>query len=156
MRLTTRYLVFCAFVVLFLCTYEIYIYSDSAKKYLIKNFHKKLDVISSQPGRKTFELKSNRKGSRNHSSTKNQNSYLNVTITAEEFRHNPNLKTGNPLIDNYGNNDLTKNGELGRGLTFVGTEKKNVSESMRKYSLNVVASDLIPLNRLVPDARPPK
>lgn len=158
MRLTTRYFVFCAFVVLFLCTYEIYIYSESAKKYLVKNFHKKLDVISSgRPGRKKFELKSNRKGTRSHDrdSIKKKHSFLNVTLTAEEFRQNPNLKTGNPLIDSYGHNDLTKNGELGRGLTFVGAEKRNVSESMRKYFLNVVASDLIPLNRLVPDSRPP-
>ena len=70
-----------------------------------------------------------------------------------KYRNNPNFKTGNPLIDDYGKNDPTKTGENGRGVTFVGEEKKKSDELMKKYNLNVFASDVIPLNRKVPDSR---
>ncbi|VDI51088.1 Hypothetical predicted protein [Mytilus galloprovincialis] len=46
------------------------------------------------------------------------------------------------------------NGENGRGVTFVGEEKKKVKELLKKHRINVLASDIIPLNRLVPDSRP--
>ncbi|CAC5387304.1 GALNT [Mytilus coruscus] len=48
------------------------------------------------------------------------------------------------------------NGENGRGVTFVGEEKKKVKELLKKHQINVLASDIIPLNRLLPDSRPPR
>lgn len=79
-----------------------------------------------------------------------------MTITADEYRKDPNLRTGNPLIDEYGENDLTKTGEMGRGVTFVGKEKAEATKKLQVYNINVMASDLIPLNRLIPDSRPPE
>lgn len=77
-----------------------------------------------------------------------------ITISAEEFRKYSYIKTGNVLIDNYGSNNNMHNGENGRGVTFVGEEKKKVKELLKKHRINVLASDIIPLNRLVPDSRP--
>lgn len=76
-----------------------------------------------------------------------------VTITADEFRKNEKTQTGNPLIDTYGENDPTLSGERGRGITFVGEEKDEADALKLKFNLNVLASDLIPLNRMVPDSR---
>jgi hypothetical protein len=77
-----------------------------------------------------------------------------VLLTAEEFRTIPKAKTGNSLIDDYGQNDQMRNGESGRGVTFFGPEKRKVANFIEKFHLNVYASDLIPLNRMVPDSRP--
>ena len=82
---------------------------------------------------------------------KQRNSSIARTWT--EYRSNPNFITGNPLIDDYGQNDPTKTGENGRGVTFVGDEKKKSDALLKKYNLNVYASDVIPLNRKVPDSR---
>ena len=78
---------------------------------------------------------------------------LPVVITATEFRQQPGLKTGNPLIDTYGDNDVFLSGEKGRGVTFVDKDRDAAMALQREFSVNVMASDLIPLNRMVPDAR---
>ncbi|XP_041367912.1 inactive polypeptide N-acetylgalactosaminyltransferase-like protein 5 [Gigantopelta aegis] len=62
---------------------------------------------------------------------------------------------GNPLISEYGRNDARLAGELGRGVVLVSEEKTKAEWAMREYRVNVFASDIIPLNRLVPDSRPP-
>ena len=84
-------------------------------------------------------------------SIKGRNS--SIARTWEEYKRNPNFITGNSLIDDYGKNDVTKTGENGRGVTFSGGEKKKSEELLQKYNLNVYASDVIPLNRKVPDSR---
>lgn len=86
----------------------------------------------------------------------NKEKFEKVIISAEEFRKSRDIETGNILIDKYGSNDHMNNGENGRGITFVGEEKKKVKELLPIYRINVLASDLIPLNRLVPDSRPPR
>ncbi|XP_063447802.1 polypeptide N-acetylgalactosaminyltransferase 1-like [Mytilus trossulus] len=93
-----------------------------------------------------------------YSSNQNSNKekIKKVLISAEEFRKSRDIETGNILIDKYGSNDYMNNGENGRGITFVGEEKKKVKELLPKYRINILASDLIPLNRLVPDSRPPR
>ena len=79
---------------------------------------------------------------------------LPVTSSAEEFRNQPNLKTGNPLIDTYAENDPSQPGEMGRGFTFVSKEESDAAATLQnEYIVNVLASDVIPLNRMVPDAR---
>ena len=62
--------------------------------------------------------------------------------------------TGNLLIDEYGQNDLTFPGENGIPVPINENERQNVSDVMRKFRINVLASDKIPLNRIVPDSRP--
>ncbi|KAK7491384.1 hypothetical protein BaRGS_00017362 [Batillaria attramentaria] len=80
-------------------------------------------------------------------------SALPVTMTAEEFRSSPTSKTGNPLIDTYGENDMLLAGEKGRGVTFVDKEKEEAASLQELFHVNVMASDVIPLNRMVPDSR---
>ncbi|XP_071091328.1 polypeptide N-acetylgalactosaminyltransferase 1-like [Haliotis cracherodii] len=63
-------------------------------------------------------------------------------------------KDDNALITKYGTNDLRLAGELGRGVVLAPEEKRRAEWAMKKYRLNVYASDIIPLNRLVPDSRP--
>lgn len=79
-----------------------------------------------------------------------------VVLTDSEFRANPLIKTENTLIDNYGMNDVTKAGENGRGIIFSAKEKERTKSILAKYKLNTLASDLIPLNRKVPDSRLPR
>ena len=86
-----------------------------------------------------------------NTTSKGKNNIL--TRTWEEYRRNPEFTTGNALIDEYGKNDLTKTGENGRGVLFAGREKKKSEELLKEYNLNVYASDLIPLNRKIPDSR---
>nr|KAG5702865.1 hypothetical protein BaRGS_019084 [Batillaria attramentaria] len=74
-------------------------------------------------------------------------------MTAEEFRSSPTSKTGNPLIDTYGENDMLLAGEKGRGVTFVDKEKEEAASLQELFHVNVMASDVIPLNRMVPDSR---
>nr|KAG5702866.1 hypothetical protein BaRGS_019085 [Batillaria attramentaria] len=76
-----------------------------------------------------------------------------VKVTAEEFRSMPRVKTGNPLIDTYGDNDALLSGEKGRGVTFVDKEKEAAAALQKEFNINVMASDIIPLNRMVPDSR---
>ena len=76
-----------------------------------------------------------------------------IARTWEEYQRNPNFITGNSLIDEYGKNEVTKTGENGRAVTFSGEEKIKAEELQKKYNLNVYASDVIPLNRKVPDSR---
>lgn len=80
---------------------------------------------------------------------------ITVSITAEQFRLIPNIRTGNPLIDEYGDNDLNHLGENGRAVMSTEKEQLNISDILEKYRLNIIASDLVPLNRMVPDSRPP-
>ena len=76
-----------------------------------------------------------------------------VTISWQEYKNNPSALTGNPLIDNYGKNDPAKMGENGSGIILVGAEKDKATRLISKFNVNVYASDRIPLNRMVPDAR---
>ncbi|XP_076465312.1 polypeptide N-acetylgalactosaminyltransferase 13-like isoform X2 [Babylonia areolata] len=76
-------------------------------------------------------------------------------LTVEEFRENPAYKTGNPLIDNYGQNNPMAPGEGGTAVVLPDSMKNNVSAAIEKYRINVLASDMVPLNRLVPDSRFP-
>ncbi|XP_061164827.1 polypeptide N-acetylgalactosaminyltransferase 13-like [Saccostrea echinata] len=148
MRLTYRYIVACVAVILLVCTYQVYILSrDGSFLNRLPKTRKRTDIVS--VARSGSILGNNTRNDRNKVSKG-----VIVTITAEEYRQNPNLKTGNPLIDDYGENDLTKTGEMGRGVTFVGKEKAAAAKRMQLYNINVMASDLIPLNRLVPDSRP--
>lgn len=76
-------------------------------------------------------------------------------LTAEEFRENPTFKTGNPLIDDYTNNDLSAPGEFGRPVPISPEMQANVTWALNTYHVNVFVSDEIPLNRMVPDSRFP-
>ncbi|KAH3782141.1 polypeptide N-acetylgalactosaminyltransferase 13-like [Dreissena polymorpha] len=76
-------------------------------------------------------------------------------LTWSEYQQDSSAKTGNALIDNYGKNDLTRPGENGVGVHFVGEEKEQASQLIQQFNLNVLASDKIPLNRMVPDSRFP-
>ena len=161
MRLTYRYVVAGVGILLLICTYEVYIYSGKASYMFRKLSYHKVRTENVESIDSSIQFQRNRKfsiynSSRNFSESKHSSKDVTkVTISAEEYRQNPTLKTGNPLIDDYGKNDLHHTGEMGRGVTFVGQEKLKVSQSLEKYHLNVIASDLIPLNRLVPDSRPP-
>ncbi|KAK3096833.1 hypothetical protein FSP39_003790 [Pinctada imbricata] len=160
MRLTYRYAVAGVSILLLICTYEVYIYSGKASYMFRKLSYSRVQTHnveafdSNRTNVHKFTLLPSkyRNSSRGHSSSKH---WQSVKISAEEYRKNPKLKTGNPLIDNYGQNDLHHTGEMGRGVTFVGKEKLRATQSIQKYNLNTIASDLIPLNRLVPDSRPP-
>lgn len=156
MRLRTRYIGAGVAVFLMLLTYEVYVYSADTKWLISNGLLSKQDYIKKM--KSTFVQKVNLSNSNAPVTFKlvpNIRKGPTVSISAEEFRKNNKIKTGNILIDNYGKNDPMKNGEKGRGVTFVGQEKRNASELMQKYQVNILASDIIPLNRLVPDARPP-
>ena len=75
--------------------------------------------------------------------------------TWANYRRDHSAKTGNTLIDDYGKNDLTRPGENGAAVILQGEELEEASRLIQKYNLNVYASDRIPLNRQVPDARFP-
>ncbi|XP_029646622.2 polypeptide N-acetylgalactosaminyltransferase 13-like [Octopus sinensis] len=67
------------------------------------------------------------------------------------------LKTdnsGNPLIYNYGKNNLSLKGENGSGVILKPKEEEKAKILSEEYNVNVYISDLIPLNRMVPDSRP--
>lgn len=155
MRLTTRYIGAGVVVFILLLMYEMFLYSGNVKRIFLNRKLSKEDYMIK--AKYTYVQKVNL--TQQKSSTFRLNTIVlkssHVSITAEEFRRNSKIKTGNDLIDNYGKNDKMKNGENGRGVTFVGAEKRNVSEVLQKYQVNTIASDIIPLNRLVPDSRPP-
>ena len=71
---------------------------------------------------------------------------------------NVSVKTnvGNTLISGYGQNDRRLAGEFGRGVVLVSDERRRAEMAFRKYHVNVFVSDIIPLNRHVPDSRPPR
>ena len=73
-------------------------------------------------------------------------------ISLEQFRQGN--RTGNPLIDDYGlpGHELTLGG-MGRGVVASQTEQHKVEDIMKEFSLNTLISDVIPLNRVVPDSR---
>ncbi|CAL1547961.1 unnamed protein product, partial [Lymnaea stagnalis] len=74
-----------------------------------------------------------------------------VDITVEEFRAG--AKTGNPLIDNYGHNNGSERGEMGRRVILTPEEEERAKDAMEKFNVNTLASDAVPLNRMVPDSR---
>ena len=100
-----------------------------------------------------------------------QNAHVNLTHTAsvadlliltkkqqiEAFRRG--AESGNPLIDDYGQNDIRAAGELGRCVKLtVGKSEHDeqilyVDQITKMTGVNAVLSDWIPLNRLVPDSR---
>ena len=162
MRCAVRYIVSIFIAILVVISLQLSLFSDRT-----------INLLSSRNGYRDFVyangiIKLNRRTSDNLTSNLDpwkgkpivefRNAVLtfrNSTIakTWKEYRNNPNFITGNPLIDNYGQNDPTKTGENGRGVTFVGEEKKKSENLMKKYNLNVYASDVIPLNRKIPDSR---
>lgn len=164
MRLRTRYVATCLGIFFLICTYELYSNSGTARDFMrsVSGDHFKFeddDFLHGGKGiRRRVQVRREdtvQYTAKNHQpplSLNSSNQRL-VTVTADEFRRSVDLKTGNPLIDDYGSNDLHRTGEMGRGVTFVGAEKKNVAAAIEKYRLNVIASDLIPLNRMVPDSR---
>ncbi|KAH3690621.1 hypothetical protein DPMN_191308 [Dreissena polymorpha] len=74
-------------------------------------------------------------------------------LTWSEYQKNSSAKTGNVLIDKYGKNDLNRPGENGTGVHLVGKENERANQLVEKLNINVLASDKIPLNRMVPDSR---
>ncbi|KAH3752388.1 hypothetical protein DPMN_187005 [Dreissena polymorpha] len=74
-------------------------------------------------------------------------------LTWSEYQKNSSAKTGNVLIDKYGKNDLNRPGENGTGVHLVGKENEQANQLVEKLNINVLASDKIPLNRMVPDSR---
>ena len=78
---------------------------------------------------------------------------LPVTITADEFRKQPSLKTGNPLVDTYGENDPLLCGERGKGVVWGDKERDAAAALTQEFKVNVMSSDVIPLNRMIPDSQ---
>lgn len=78
------------------------------------------------------------------------------TISAEKFRSDPRALTGNSLIDKYGENDPQGPGEYGNPVQ-VTTDRRKLRLFYRlklKFNVNTFVSDLVALNRMLPDARP--
>ena len=61
--------------------------------------------------------------------------------------------TGNPLIDNYGNLDRRIPGEAGTAVTVAPHLRANASKALEELRINTLASDIVPLNRQVPESR---
>ena len=76
-----------------------------------------------------------------------------IAPTWAEYRRLSNAITGNVLIDEYGRNDDALPGEGGKGVNFTGEDEKKANEILKVHRLNGYASDVIPLNRKVPDSR---
>ncbi|KAK7009295.1 polypeptide N-acetylgalactosaminyltransferase 1 [Biomphalaria glabrata] len=74
-----------------------------------------------------------------------------VSISLEDYKAG--MPTGNPLIDNYGKNNLSDRGEMGKPVVLTPEEEARAQEAMSEFNVNIVASDVTPLNRLVPDSR---
>ncbi|XP_059169600.1 polypeptide N-acetylgalactosaminyltransferase 13-like [Physella acuta] len=74
-----------------------------------------------------------------------------TSISVDEFRAGG--KTGNPLIDGYGRNNLSAPGEMGLAVRPREDEKDEVDKVMAEFHINTLVSDRIPLNRMVPDSR---
>ncbi|BFZ01203.1 hypothetical protein BsWGS_04242 [Bradybaena similaris] len=72
-------------------------------------------------------------------------------ISVEEFWEGK--RTGNSLIDEYGKNNVENTGELGRGVILTAADKAKKDLVMKEYNVNTIISDMIHLNRLVPDSR---
>ncbi|RUS90036.1 hypothetical protein EGW08_002223, partial [Elysia chlorotica] len=73
-------------------------------------------------------------------------------ITQDQFQGGE--KTGNPLIDNYGlaGHELTPGG-AGRGVVTIQADQSRLDQVMEEFRVNTLVSDVIPLNRVVPDSR---
>ncbi|XP_064608426.1 polypeptide N-acetylgalactosaminyltransferase 1-like isoform X2 [Liolophura sinensis] len=78
------------------------------------------------------------------------------TISAEKYRSDPRELTGNSLIDKYGENDPQGPGEYGNPVQVtVDRKKRRLFYRLKvKFNVNTFASDLVALNRMLPDARP--
>ena len=63
-------------------------------------------------------------------------------------------KTGNDLIDKYEENNEMLAGENGRGILLMAEEKEIGDKALKTFKVNTKISDLVPLNRKVPDSRP--
>ncbi|KAH9524895.1 Polypeptide N-acetylgalactosaminyltransferase 3 [Bulinus truncatus] len=72
-------------------------------------------------------------------------------VTLEEYRSG--ARTGNPLIDDYGKNNLKDRGEMGKPVVLTPGEQTLAEKALSEFNVNTVASDAVPLNRLVPDSR---
>ncbi|XP_041375854.1 inactive polypeptide N-acetylgalactosaminyltransferase-like protein 5 [Gigantopelta aegis] len=139
MKLTERYALFtlCAcLVVLSLSSFslwkmQIYTFSDSDKIVTAKNGTSANNTLQSIGPRYIIV----------------QNG---MKLTADEFRSKAWIKTGNTLIDDYGKNNLSFKGENGVGVYEHITGSRLLQA---QYRINVLTSDLIPLNRIVPDSR---
>ena len=161
MRCAIRYIVSIFIAILVVISLQLSLFSDRT-----------INLLRSRQGYRDFVytkeiIKLNRRISDNRTTNfdpwkgkpivefQSEETYRNSTVARSwrEYRSNSNFITGNPLIDNYGQNDPTKTGENGRGVTFVGEEKKKSETLLKKYNLNVYASDMIPLNRKIPDSR---
>lgn len=83
----------------------------------------------------------------------NSSNDINKTrmISVEEFWEDK--RTGNSLIDEYGKNNVGFSGELGRGVILTAADKAKKDLAMKEYNVNTIVTDMIPLNRLVPDSR---
>lgn len=142
MRCAFRYL-FCALVlILTFISIQLALLSEKNLSFVKKNL--------------TFKFGNERNEGHTTSSNKKlvaSGKFLPVASTWQEYRSNPNSLCGNPLIDTYGHNDRTRLGENGSGIVLVGTEKEKATQLISQYNVNVYASDRIPLNRMVPDAR---
>ena len=142
-RLAFRYLVVFLICALVLVSFNLAVWSDKTAAFLQHG----PALLQFQMGRRSLGT------GRNMSYVDSVQFQKGIVPTWRDCQRNPNLTTGNRLIDDYGLNDETKSGENGRGLTFSGDEKVKVDQLIAKYHLNVYASDMIPLNRKVPDSR---
>lgn len=147
MRCAFRYL-FCVFVgVLTLISIQLAVISDRSVNNLFRT-----STANEIFKRNTFERDNSVK---EWFSIKSDALRKGKVLTWEDYRKNPSAKTGNTLIDDYRKNEPGKPGENGSAVILVGDELQEASRLIQKYNLNVYASDRIPLNRMVPDARFP-
>jgi len=111
MRLTTRYIGAGVVVFILLLMYEMFLYSGNVKRIFLNRKLSKDDYIIK--AKYTYVQKVNLTQQASSSTFRLNTNILKspeVSITAEEFRRNSKIKTGNVLIDNYGKNDQMKNG----------------------------------------------
>ncbi|KAK3578283.1 hypothetical protein CHS0354_010487 [Potamilus streckersoni] len=158
MRLATRYVFIAVVIFLLFVSLEFIHYSGKTPQLIPDN--KRIHGVfrnSSMPKNYETHRFVSEKYTEGHSSNglKKIITGRQVAKSWKEYQLDPNSITGNPLIDDYGKNDITKGGELGRGITFFGEEKRKAQKLIDQYHINVYASDLIPLNRMVPDSRFP-
>ncbi|KAL3865524.1 hypothetical protein ACJMK2_042900 [Sinanodonta woodiana] len=149
MRLIIRYAITAFSLFFLLITLEV-IYYNGDVNYFIKRYYK-----SNYISRNNSDLVRDKMQTHAELVSNPKKPFIDTNIAKswKEYQYNSNSTTGNPLIDDYGKNDPSKTGEHGRGVMFVGEEKIKAQKLMEQYQVNVYASDLIPLNRMVPDSR---
>ncbi|XP_070176382.1 polypeptide N-acetylgalactosaminyltransferase 13-like isoform X2 [Littorina saxatilis] len=139
MKLHQRYVIIFVVCVMVLVSVNVFLAVNN-KPSLLSNVQSWPEMFKNRPGKESVPTETNR---------------LSRRLTAEEFRKDSKLKTGNPLIDDYGSNNLMAPGEQGQAVTVPVNMQANVTAALETYRINVWASDVIPLNRLVPDSRFP-